>query len=445
MILVHKNLMIRDAEASDAEQLCIWWNNGKVMAHAGFPNGVGDTSERIRESLAEDSDETHRRHIIELGGKPIGEMNYRNKGCETAEIGIKICEFAEQNKGYGAQLLSMFIDALFTYYKYKKVILDTNIKNKRAQNVYENKLGFHRIGIRENSWRDQTGELQSAVDYELSKEDWSLSNMRPINYTRLRLERPADYRAIEELTREAFWNNSRHVCDEHLLVHRLRMSDSFVPELDYVAEVGEDIAGHIIYSKSRIEGVNGKIYETLTFGPLSVLPDLHFKGIGKALLLYSIGKARRLGYRAILIFGHPDYYPRVGFRRAAEFNITTADDKNFDPFMALPLYNGALDGVQGKYYYDPVYDNLSENDVLEFDKGFPPKERYVPIPISVLLDRLEPDAKKAVQGLGCQFLDDIRPKSEREIKLLGSIDQKAISTIYEVMAEYHYRWGKVGE
>ena len=142
MIIKQGNLTIRNATVTDAEQLCLWWNDGKVMAHAGFPKGLNETPENIRKSLLTDTDETHRRHIIELDDKPIGEMNYRNKGNRTAEIGIKICDFHAQNKGYGTALLTMFIDALFTYYSYDKIILDTNVKNLRAQYVYEKSWVF---------------------------------------------------------------------------------------------------------------------------------------------------------------------------------------------------------------------------------------------------------------------------------------------------------------
>jgi predicted N-acetyltransferase YhbS len=258
----------------------------------------------------------------------------------------------------------------------------------------------------------------------------------------LRLERPEDYRIVEELTREAFWKNSRHICDEHLLVNRLRRAAAFVPELDYVAEVDGKLVGHIIYSKSRIEDASGKTYETLTFGPLSVLPGYQNTGVGKALMLHTFAEARRLGYRAVLIFGHPDYYPRVGFRRASEFGITTADGMNFDPFMALPLYDGALDGIYGRYFIDPVYNDPDEKDVLEFEKGFPPKEKFVPVPISVLLCRLEPDARKAIEGLKCPYLDAMRAISERDISALSGIDGISLDVIRGVMLEYGYRWGE---
>lgn len=194
MLIKYQNLTIRNAVADDAEQLCIWWNDGKVMAHAGFPNGVGCVPEEIRKSLSGDTDETHRRHIIELGGKPIGEMNYRNKdgahagriqkplSTGSAEIGIKICDFSEQEKGYGTELLTVFIDALFRYYGYERIILDTNLKNERAQHVYEKKLGFRRFEVEKDAWRDQLGELQSTVNYEMSKADWFASRKEPLEY-----------------------------------------------------------------------------------------------------------------------------------------------------------------------------------------------------------------------------------------------------------------------
>jgi RimJ/RimL family protein N-acetyltransferase len=170
--IIKDNLTIRNATEKDAKQLAAWWNDGAVMAHAGFPNGLGTTPERITADLAGDSDETTRRHIIDLSGKPIGEMNYRNLGDKTAIIGIKICDFAEQNKGYGTVLLTVFIDALFRYMEYETIDIDTNLTNTRAQKVYEQKLGFQKICVNENSWKNQLGELQSQVCYKLKKADW---------------------------------------------------------------------------------------------------------------------------------------------------------------------------------------------------------------------------------------------------------------------------------
>ena len=171
MILKHNNLIIRNATEKDAEQLAMWWNDGKIMAHAGFPNGTGQTAQSIANNLQKDTYTTHRRLIIEMDNMPIGEMNYRNKGSQTVEIGIKICDFSKQNKGVGKILLSMLISALFKDFGYQKIILDTNLKNKRAQHVYE-QLGFTKLRVNQNSWTNQIGELQSSIDYELYQKDF---------------------------------------------------------------------------------------------------------------------------------------------------------------------------------------------------------------------------------------------------------------------------------
>lgn len=171
MLIKYENLTIRNATTGDAKQLATWWNDGTVMAHAGFPKGLGTSVEEVTTKLLGDTDETHRRLIMESDSVPIGEMNYRNMGEEVAEIGIKICDGSMQNHGLGKMLLSMLITALFEEKGYRKIILDTNKDNTRAQHVYES-LGFKKVQVRENSWKNQLGEWQSAVDYELVQEDF---------------------------------------------------------------------------------------------------------------------------------------------------------------------------------------------------------------------------------------------------------------------------------
>lgn len=159
------NICIRNAEISDCEQLADWWNDGAVMAHAGFPNGIGTTPEEVRRQIAKDSDENGRVLIVEYQGRPIGEMSYRNLGDRTAEIGIKLCDPDYQEKGLGRIVLSLLIKELFST-GCTKIVLDTNRKNLRAQHVYE-LLGFHKIRVNHDAWKDQLGEWQSSVDYEL--------------------------------------------------------------------------------------------------------------------------------------------------------------------------------------------------------------------------------------------------------------------------------------
>jgi len=168
MRIEYKSIIIRNAEKKDCGKLADWWNDGSVMAHAGFPNGLGTNAGEIEKQIETDSDNSKRRLIIENEKIPIGEMSYYNLGDNIAEIGIKICEPDYREKGLGRIILSMLIGELFNM-GYKKIILDTNLKNERAQHVYE-KLGFTKVGVRKDAWTDQLGNPQSAVDYELIRE-----------------------------------------------------------------------------------------------------------------------------------------------------------------------------------------------------------------------------------------------------------------------------------
>lgn len=170
MRIVYGDLEIRNAETSDCEQLAAWWNDGAVMAHAGFPLGLRTTAEKIAAQISTDTDDTRRRLVIAYQGRLIGECSYRVQSQGEAEIGIKICEADMQEKGLGKVILSLLIRALFEK-GMARITLDTNLKNTRAQHVYE-RLGFRRLGVRENSWQDQLGRWQSAVDYALIPEEF---------------------------------------------------------------------------------------------------------------------------------------------------------------------------------------------------------------------------------------------------------------------------------
>lgn len=167
MNITHGPLMIREAVPDDAAQLCQWWNDGSVMAHAGFPNGLGTTEEAVRSRMT--ADPRRHLHIICHQSIPIGEMHYREISSDVCEIGVKICDPAMQNRGFGKTLLSLFIRALLDDCRFSTINLDTNLDNLRAQHVYE-QLGFVRLRVNRDSWQDQLGRWQSSVDYELTRE-----------------------------------------------------------------------------------------------------------------------------------------------------------------------------------------------------------------------------------------------------------------------------------
>ena len=164
VFMKNNSLLVRDAIPSDAPQLAAWWNDGSVMAHAGFPNGLGTTEEEVIAGLG------NGRLFLEEDGRPIGEACYRPVGDGIAEIGIKICEVDCQNRGLGRIILSMLIRYLFDN-GFEKIVLDTNPNNLRAQHVYE-MLGFRKVRTNIDSWTDQLGRKQSSVDYELVERDF---------------------------------------------------------------------------------------------------------------------------------------------------------------------------------------------------------------------------------------------------------------------------------
>ncbi|MCM1124482.1 MAG: GNAT family N-acetyltransferase [Eubacterium sp.] len=198
----------------------------------------------------------------------------------------------------------------------------------------------------------------------------------------IRTEEPCEYHQTEAMTLRAFWNKHHLGCDEHLLVHKLRQSDVYLPELSRVAAVGDEIVGVICYSKAWLkreekEGVE-RVKEILLFGPLCVAPEWQGCGVGGLLLEETLVLARKAGYEGVIIFGEPDYYPRHGFRTCDHFGITTADGKNFDGFMGIELVEGGLAGFGGRFHEPEVFEDLPAAENEEFTKQFdaPVKQRF---------------------------------------------------------------------
>jgi predicted N-acetyltransferase YhbS len=192
----------------------------------------------------------------------------------------------------------------------------------------------------------------------------------------IRLEEENDFRKVEFLTREAFWDLYRPGCCEHLIVHKMRNVPAFVKELSYIAEEEYSIVGSIIYSKARVINDENNEYEVLCMGPISVLPSYQRKGVGSLLMTHSLQTAKKLGFKAVIIFGNPDYYKRFGFINAKNYNIKTSTGENFDPFMVLELTDGALNGISGKFYEDKVFE-IEDKELEVFEREFQFKEKHI--------------------------------------------------------------------
>ncbi len=193
----------------------------------------------------------------------------------------------------------------------------------------------------------------------------------------IRLEKYEDYREVENLVREAFWNVYRPGCSEHFVIHVLRDDPAFVKELDFVMERGGRLIGQNMFMRTVIDADNGGTVPVLTMGPIGITPELKRKGYGKMLLDYSLQKAAECGFGAVLFEGNIDFYGKSGFDYAEKFGIRYHDlpeDADASFFLCKELVPGYLDGITGVYQTPQGY-YVDDSDVEEFDKGFPAKEK----------------------------------------------------------------------
>jgi len=208
----------------------------------------------------------------------------------------------------------------------------------------------------------------------------------------IRLEQPADYRAVEELTREAFWNIYKPGCVEHFVLNQYRNNPDFIPELDFVLESplptspreGEEksrIIGHVMFSKAEIVKKDGDILPAWTLGPISIHPDYKRKGYGLKLLQYSLEKAREMGIGVICMEGNIDFYKHAGFVVASTLKIHyhgEPKEAEVPYFLAQELIPGYLNGIEGTYHTPQGYSVAmeKEEEFERYEATFPAKEKH---------------------------------------------------------------------
>ena len=194
----------------------------------------------------------------------------------------------------------------------------------------------------------------------------------------IRLETENDYREVENLTREAFWNVYKPGADEHYFVHTMRSHPDFIPELAFVLELDGKIIGNIMYTKAWLEDETGQRKEILSFGPLCVAPEYQRRKLGKALIEHSFSKAREMGYDVNINFGNPGNYVGRGFVSCKKKNVSFVVDGNFPTaLLVCELIPGALDGRKWMYIPSSAADCCDDTDAVEaFDAAFPPKEKH---------------------------------------------------------------------
>ena len=198
----------------------------------------------------------------------------------------------------------------------------------------------------------------------------------------IRNENPQDYREVENLTREAFWNVYRPGCTEHYVLNQYRSNPDFIPELDFVMEEDGRIIGHVMYSKAHITLEDGTIFPSWTFGPISIHPDYKRKGYGLKLLKYSLEKAKELGVGVLAMEGNIEFYKHAGFDLASKHKIhyhAEPKDSDVPYFLCNELIPGYLNGIEGTYCPPDGY-FVAENNPEAFEAyeaTFSKKEKKV--------------------------------------------------------------------
>lgn len=166
----------------------------------------------------------------------------------------------------------------------------------------------------------------------------------------IREEREGDRAAIHEVNRRAFPTPA-----EADLVDALRGAAQ--PWISLVAEIEDQIVGHILFTPVRVVGEGGE-RAALGLAPMAVLPDFQNRGIGSRLVRAGLEACRAQGHPVVFVLGHPAYYPRFGFQPAAPRGLCFKGPE-FDPyFMVAELEPGALGGWAGRVEYRREFEGV---------------------------------------------------------------------------------------
>ena len=195
----------------------------------------------------------------------------------------------------------------------------------------------------------------------------------------IRKEEEKDYKRVEEVARDAFWNLYIPGAYEHYVINRMREHKDFIKELSFVIEVDGKVEGAIFYTHSKIIKEDETEYKTISFGPVFISPEYHRKGLGKKLITHSIEEAKRLGHTVITTLGYPYHYKPYGFLGGKKYKISMPDMKYYIGLLVLPLYESALDNVSGHVEFSECLEGLevTSEKIDEFDKQFPYKEKKI--------------------------------------------------------------------
>jgi putative acetyltransferase len=163
----------------------------------------------------------------------------------------------------------------------------------------------------------------------------------------IREEHPNDLAAIREVHARAFGQDR-----EADIVDALRANNGVL--LSLVAVVDGGVVGHVLYSPASLGRVGGA-----ALAPMAVVPEHQRRGIGRALIERGNRQIQQAGHAFIVVVGHPEYYPRFGFRPASAHGISCEWDVPHNAFMVLPLDVSRMKGTSGIAKYRPEFSTLA--------------------------------------------------------------------------------------
>lgn len=268
-------------------------------------------------------------------------------------------DMPHRNNGLGHALLEVAKEQAI-HENRRAITLKTQSQNVNATQFFQHE-GFVFIQkTDELGWSPKRNERLSRNDVEI------------------RQERPDDYYPVEHMLQKAFWNKFQPGCDDHLVVHKLRALDAYLPELSRIAVKDGKVLGAIFYSRAFVRDGDTH-HEVLTFGPLGVLQSWRGSGVGEMLLRETMKLAADAGYPGIIIYGVPAYYPNFGFKTCDHFGITSWEGKNFDAFMGIELKPNGFADVLGRFYQSKVFEPIPAEEADAYNALFPPLEKqYFP-------------------------------------------------------------------
>lgn len=191
----------------------------------------------------------------------------------------------------------------------------------------------------------------------------------------IRSEQTQDFKRVEEVARDAFWNLYFPGANEHKVVNKIRSHKDFIKDLSFVIEVDGIVQGAIFYTNSKIiQKDTSEIIDTISFGPVFISPELHRIGLGKKLITHSIEIAKSKGYRGILTLGYKYHYEPYGFLSGKKYNISQSDGKFYKGLLVLPLYAGAFDDIYGYVLFSDALE-VTQYEVDKFEENFPIREK----------------------------------------------------------------------